>query len=106
MRRAAAWPRRLPRDGSHVRDGGLELGAHLVERLDRDDAMPEGDERTRELAGARAEVDDVDGVVSDHPANRLLRVARPAALVRAGHFGERRVRAAHLVVAVDDHRRV
>ena len=94
----------LPLDRVRAGKGGLELGAHLVERLDRDHAMPERDERPRELPRARAEIDDVERLVPDQPANRLLRIARPAALVRACDLGEGRVRPAHLGIAVDDHR--
>ena len=86
------------------RERALELGAHLVERLDRGHAVAERDERTRELPGARAEVDDVARLVADEPADGVLRIAGTTALVRAGDLGEGRVRAAHLRIAVDDHR--
>ena len=82
----------------------LELGAHLVEWLDRGDPVPEADERAGELPGAGAEIDDVARVQSDEPANSLVRIAGAAALVRARDLRERRVRPTHRVVAVDDHR--
>ena len=78
--------------------------AHLVERLDRRHAVAERDERARELPRARAEVDDVARLVADEPADGLLRIARTSALVRTRHVRERRVRPAHLRIAVDDHR--
>ena len=54
----------------HRRQGCRELGAHLVERLDRDDAMAERDEHTRQLPCSGAEVDDGERPLADHPANR------------------------------------
>ena len=78
--------------------------AHLVERLDRGHAVAERDERAGQLARARAEIDDVARLVAHEPADGLLRVSGAPALVRAGDVRERRVRAAHLRIAVDDHR--
>ena len=81
----------------------LELGAHLVQRLDRGNAVPEGDERACELSRPGAEIDDVGRLVADEPAHGFVRVPRAAALVRASDVGEGRVRPARLRVAVDDH---
>ena len=52
---------RLRRAGERLdtRYGPLELGAHRVDRLDRDDAGAQRDELPRELAGARREVEHV-----------------------------------------------
>ncbi len=62
-----------------------------------------GDERARELSGACAEIDDIGRLVTDEPAHGLVRVARAAALVRAGDVREGGVRPARLRIAVDDH---
>ena len=59
----------------------LELGAHLVEWLDRRHPVPEADQRAGELPGAGAEIDDVARVQSDEPLNGLVRIAGAAALV-------------------------
>jgi hypothetical protein len=80
-----------------------ELGPHLVERLDRNDAMAQRDEHARELSGAGAEIDDGEWTIADHPTNGFLRIARSSALVRACDLRERGVRPAHLRIAVDDH---
>ncbi len=67
-----------PRDRVHVGESGLELGAHLVERLDRGHALAERDERARELPCAGAEIDDVTRLVADQPAHGLFRITGPS----------------------------
>ena len=48
------------------------------ERLDRRHAMPESDERARQLPGSGAEVDDVARGLAGEPANRVVRDSRAA----------------------------
>ncbi len=93
----------LPASARHAGNRRDELRAHLVERLDRDDPVSARDERTRELPGAGADVDEVARLVADEPVDGIVRIARAAALVRAGDVGERGVGPAHLRIAVDDH---
>ena len=93
-------PLERPNVGQHRR----ELRAHLVQRLDRGHTVAERDERAGQLARSGTEIDDVGRLVAHEPADGLLRVSGAPALVGAGDLRERRVRAAHLRIAVDDHR--
>ena len=61
------------RAGSGLRD---EL-QHLGQRLDRCHAMPERDERPRELSRPGADVHDVEGLVAGEPAHGFLRIPGP-----------------------------
>ena len=102
-RRGAASPpparRRRARPGS----AASSCGAHLVERLDRGDAVAESDERTRQLPRAGAEVDDVDA------ARRRPASGQPRPGIRVGRARTRPRRrrtpctGRAPVVAVDDH---
>jgi hypothetical protein len=65
--------------------------------------VPEGDERTRQLPCPCTEIDDVARLVADEPPNRILGIPRATALVRPGDARERRIRAAHPGIAIDDH---
>ncbi len=93
-----------PGDRLHIGENGLELAPHLVQRLHGRHSVPETDERTRELPGARAEIDDVARLVAGEPPDRIVRIPGASTLVCAGDLGECRVRPAHLRIAVDDHR--
>ena len=70
-----------------VRHGRLELPAHLRERLDRDHAGAGGNEVARQLARARADVDDrrsrLQAEAIDQPGDHVGRVGRPPPLVRS-----------------------
>src|SRR5262249_40289729 len=61
---------------------------HLVDRLDRDHAGAEGNERARQLARAGGKVEDVatrlEPETLGDPRHRLLGIARPTPLVRVG----------------------
>ena len=62
--------------------------AHLLQRLDGDDAVAGVEQRAGQLAGARAEVEHVERLRPEQPCDRLARIARAPALVLAGHLGE------------------
>jgi len=91
------------RERLHRRHRGLQLRAHLVERLDCADVMPESDERAAQLPRSRTEVDHVAGLVTGQPTDGLVRISGATALVRPGDVREGRIRAAHPRIAVDDH---
>jgi hypothetical protein len=65
--------------------------------------MPERNEDPCQLSRPRSEVDDVARLVTHEPADRFVRIARPAALVRVGDLREGRRRPATLFIAVHDH---
>ena len=91
------WRRMLP-------SGRPDLSReHLRERLDRGHAMPERNEDACQLSRPRSEVDDVERLVADEPADCFVRVAGPAAVVRVGDLREGRRRPATLFIAVHDH---
>src|SRR5439155_10101762 len=81
--------------GEHLdaRDGPLELGAHPVDRLDRDHARPRGYEEPRQLPSAGAEIEDrpprSQAEPLDEVLDRLGCVARSEALVACGAGSER-----------------
>ena len=93
----------VPEDGLCPWSCGRKELEHLRERLDRGHAMPELDEDACQLSRPRSEVDDVERLVADEPADGFVRVAGPAALVRVGDLREGRRRPATLFIAVHDH---
>ena len=88
--------RPFERDGT--RHGGAQLLCHLLQRLDGDDVIAERGQLTRQLAGARAEVDHPPGIAGE-PGDRVARIPGTRAFVQIGDAAERGRAASKVVVA-------